>query len=127
MKSLKSPSRIASFRYAFQGLFYLIRSQPNAKIHAGMTILVLIAGFLLKIERTDWLWINFAISIVWISETFNTAIEETIDLVSPEYHPLAGKAKDLGAAATLLAAIFAVITGILVFLPRLHPFLSKIV
>ncbi|MCS7074925.1 MAG: diacylglycerol kinase family protein [Bacteroidia bacterium] len=119
MKPTQSPTRLAAFKYAFQGIAYLIRSQTNAKIHLSITIVVIVCGFYFNLEKSEWLWLNFAISIVWISETINTAIEELTNLVSPDFHILAKRAKDLGAAATLLAAIFAAITGMMIFFPKI--------
>jgi diacylglycerol kinase len=88
-------------------------------IHLFATIAVLILGWYFKLSAGEWLAIVLSISLVWISEAFNTAIEFLTNLVSPDYNPLAGKTKDVAAAAVLIAAIFAVIVGCIVFGPKL--------
>lgn len=111
--------RIDSFRYAFQGLADLFRSQPNARIHLGATVLVIVAGGWLHISRLEWVALVVCITLVIALEAMNTALEYLTDLVSPEFHPLAGKAKDVAAAAVLVGAGGAVLVGLIVFGPRL--------
>ncbi len=111
--------RIKSFQYAFQGLKTLLKTQHNARIHLLATIVVVLAGFLLHVSKTDWALLLLAIALVWITEAINTAIEFVVDIVQPDYHPLAEKAKDVAAASVLIAALVAVIIGALVFLPLL--------
>jgi diacylglycerol kinase len=110
--------RIESFGYAFKGIATLFSSQPNARIHAVVLTLVVAFGFYFKIEKTEWLAITLVAALVLSAEAMNTAVEFVVDLVSPDYHPLAGKAKDVAAAAVLLAAFGAVIMGLIIFLPR---------
>jgi diacylglycerol kinase len=111
--------RLLSFRYAFQGIVELLRTQPNARIHLAATLVVVTAGFYWHINQTEWALIIFAIALVFALEAVNTALEYLTDLVSPGFHPLAGKAKDVAAAAVLIAAIGAVLVGLLVFLPKM--------
>ena len=111
--------RYNSFRYAFEGLFDLIKSQPNAKIHLLAATLTIIAGFYFSISRTEWLLITLAIASVLSAEAFNTALEYLVDLVSPDYHLLAKKTKDVAAAGVLIMAIGAAIIGLIIFLPHL--------
>jgi diacylglycerol kinase len=111
--------RIESFGYAFKGIATLFSSQPNARIHAVVLILVTAFGFYFKIEKTEWLAIALIAALVLSAEAMNTAVEFVVDLVSPDYHPLAGKAKDVAAAAVLLAAFGAVIVGLIIFLPKI--------
>ncbi|MFN5444984.1 MAG: diacylglycerol kinase family protein [Crocinitomicaceae bacterium] len=108
-------NRIKSFSYAFRGLKTFFQTQHNAWIHALATVIVIILGNMVKLSTAEWLWIGLAIALVFITEMLNTAIEFLTDLVSPEYHPLAKKTKDVAAGAVLIAAFFAVIIGILVF------------
>ena len=117
--SFSISKRIKSFKYAFNGLKTLIKTQHNARIHLLATIIVFIAGFLLHVSKTDWALLLLAMALVWITEAINTAIEFVVDMVQPDYHPLAEKAKDVAAAAVLIAAMVAVIIGALVFLPYL--------
>lgn len=110
-------SRADSFRDAFAGWGYILRSQRNAWIHSAITILVAAIGFWLKLRTLEWAVLVAAIGLVWVAELFNTGLETLVDLASPEIHPLAARAKDIAAAAVLTAAITAAVIGLLVFLP----------
>jgi diacylglycerol kinase (ATP) len=112
-------NRIKSFSFAFQGLKTFFQTQHNAWIHVFATIIVIISGNIVGLSSSEWLWISLAIAFVFITEMLNTAIEFLTDLVSPEYHLLAKKTKDVAAGAVLVSAIFAVGIGIFVFLPRI--------
>jgi len=112
-------SRIQSFRYAFRGLWQLVRSQANARIHACATLAVVAAGVIIGITRYEWCLITLACVAVWAAEALNTAIEWLADAASPEFHPLIQNAKDVAAGAVLIAAMGSVIIGILVFGPYL--------
>ncbi len=111
--------RINSFRYAFQGLADLFRSQPNARIHLFATLVVVVAGWGLHISHLEWLALVICVAMVMALEAMNTALEYLTDLVSPEFHPLAGKVKDVAAAAVLIGAFGAVVVGLIVFIPRI--------
>lgn len=87
------------------------------RFHAIAALAVIAAGLWLRVGQTDWLWLAAAIAAVWVTELLNTAIERTVDLVSPTAHPLAKAAKDAAAGAVLVAAAFAVAVGIAVFGP----------
>jgi diacylglycerol kinase len=123
MQTNRSRSRWQSFRHAFAGLWYVLRTQRNAWIHAGITLLVILLGWWLGLNRYDWILITIAICFVWLAEIINTALEAITDLASPEQHPLARVGKDVGAGAVLLASITAVIVGFLILLP---PLLEKL-
>ena len=110
---------VASFHYAFAGLSYLFRSQPNARIHLAITAAVLIVGLWLGLPSRDWAVIVATAGLVFVAEALNTALEAVVDLASPERHPLAQVAKDVGAAAVTLAALAAVVVGLLVLGPPL--------
>lgn len=111
--------RFNSFRYAFKGIADLLKSQPNAQIHLLFTIGVIIAGFFFQVSLNEWCLLILCMALVFSMEAANTAIEYLTDLVSPDYHPLAGKAKDAAAAAVLLSALGAAIVGIAIFLPKI--------
>ena len=111
--------RIDSFRYAFKGLADLFRHEPNARVHAVAGVCALSAGFYFQISRPEWTIIVLSIAIVLSLEAANTALERLTDLVSPEHHPLAGRAKDVAAAAVLIAATGAAIVGAIIFLPKI--------
>ncbi len=112
-------ARFASFGYAFRGIKELVAEQPNAKIHLIVASMVILAGFLLDISTMEWLVIILSIALVFAAEAFNTALEYLTDLVSPNFHPLAGKTKDVAAGAVLITAIGTAIVGLVVFLPKL--------
>jgi diacylglycerol kinase (ATP) len=126
MKNSPSPSgRIQSFGYAFQGILVLLKTQPNARIHAFATVIVCAAGFLLGFTRSEWCWIVLAICAVWTAEAFNTAFELLADAASPDYHPLVKKGKDAAAGAVLVSALSSVIIGLIIILPYVVRILSS--
>ncbi len=112
-------SRAHSFGYAFRGLWTLLRTQRNAWIHAAATVLAVVAGFVVHLGASDWCWLIAAIALVWIAEGLNTAVEFVCDALHPERHPLIRNAKDIGAAAVLLAALAAAAIGAIVFWPHI--------
>ena len=111
--------RIHSFGFALKGIATLFKTQPNARIHLIAICIVMVAGYLLKVSTSEWCFIVIAFAMVLAAEAFNTAVEFVVDLASPDYHPLAGKAKDVAAAAVLIIAIGAATIGIIIFLPKL--------
>ena len=112
-------SRLESFRCAFRGVRTLLASQHNAWIHLLAAVSACGLGLLIGISRIEWIAIVVAIVMVWMAEALNTAFEFLCDVVSPEFHPLVQKGKDVAAAAVLLSAAGAVIIGLLVFVPHL--------
>jgi len=112
--------RIASFGYAFEGLAVMLRTQPNAWIHSCATLLVVGLGAWLGLPRGDWVLLVVAIAIVWVAEALNTGIEFLADAAVPDPHHLIKHAKDVSAAAVLLASIAAALIGAMVFLPHLQ-------
>jgi diacylglycerol kinase (ATP) len=101
----RSSSRIAAFRNAFSGWWYVLRTQRNAWIHALATCMVVALGIFLHLDWQAWATLFLAIGLVWTAEFVNTALEAIVDLASPEMHPLAQVGKDVGAAAVLIAAL----------------------
>lgn len=110
--------RIQSLKHAIRGIAAMLRTQPNAWIHAVATLLVLGAGLAFGLTIAEWLWITLAIVAIWMAEGLNTAIELLADAVAPDAEPLVGRAKDVAAGAVLIAAVGAAIVGILVFGPH---------
>lgn len=108
---------LRSFRHAFAGLRFLME-ENNARFHVFAAVIVLSAGIYLKLSAIEWTIIVTQIGLVLVVETLNTATEKLCDFVSPEYHQLIGKVKDLAAAAVLIMSIVAVIVGIIIFLPK---------
>jgi len=109
--------RIASFFYAGRGVATLLKTQPNALIHAVASMGVVAAGFVLDVTNTEWCLLSLSMGLVWAAEALNTSIEFVVDLASPQHHSLAGKAKDVAAGGVLLAAIAAAVVGVIVFWP----------
>lgn len=114
--------RALSLKYAIEGVITAFRDQPNLKLHFILAIAVTVIGFFLGISKLEWLIIILTIGLVLATELVNTAIEEIVDSFTSEVHPAAKKAKDVGAAAVLIASITAVIVGILIFLPLILNF-----
>jgi diacylglycerol kinase (ATP) len=113
----RSRSRLQSFHHAIAGLWYVLRTQRNAWIHAIITLAVIGLGSWLGLKRYEWTLITIAICFVWLAEIINTALEAITDLASPEQHPLARVGKDVGAGAVLLASVTAIVLGLLILLP----------
>lgn len=110
--------RIESFKYAFRGIAMVLKSEKNMFIHLIISILVFVCGILFQISTTEWMICLLCFGLVFSAEMMNSAIESLVDLVSPNHHKLAGKAKDIAAGAVLVAAIFAAITGLIIFIPK---------
>lgn len=114
----KSKGVLKSFQFAIQGITHAFLKERNMKIHSAITVVVVALGWWLELTSTEWLFVLFAIGGVVCLELLNTAIERVIDLVSPDYHPLAKQAKDVAAGAVFLYSLLAVIVGIVIFLPK---------
>lgn len=107
-----------SFTYPIKGLKYAYRNEQNLAVDVGISLIVLIAGVIFKLDKSEWLVVAFTIGAVISLELVNTAIEAVVDMVTEEYHPLAKVAKDTSAAAVFIIAIVAVIVGLIIFLPK---------
>jgi len=112
-------SLLRSFGYAFSGIAYLLRSQRNARIHAAITLVVVGLGIWLRLTGPQWAVLVLAMGLVWTAETVNTALENLVDLASPQVDPAAKSIKDLAAAAVLMAALAAAAVGVMVLGPAL--------
>jgi diacylglycerol kinase len=106
-------------RCAFNGLGLVFRSQDSARIQAIAALAVVVLGVALRVSVPEWCALVLAMALVLTAEALNTSIESTIDLVAPEFHELAGRAKDVAAGAVLIAALGSVVVGLLVFVPHL--------
>ena len=111
--------RLKSFGFAARGIRFFFVTQPHAKIHTVLAIVAVVCGWGLNISKGDWLAVILAIGLVLVAEATNTALEELVNFVSPNYHKQAGIVKDVAAGAVLLAAIVAFVVGLLVFIPPL--------
>lgn len=116
---MKSKNLIKSFKYAFEGLFTSLKTERNLKIHVSIMILVIICGVILKINIWEWLICVLCFGAVISAELFNTAIEATVNIASPEKNALAKLAKDVSASAVLVLAITSSIVGLIIFIPKI--------
>ncbi|MDF2814506.1 MAG: prokaryotic diacylglycerol kinase [Paenibacillus sp.] len=113
MKDVKRFRR--SFRYAYEGLQYALSTQPNMQFHFSFGLIALILALLLEIPKGEILFVLLAVTLVIVTELINTAVEKAVDLAMPERHPLAKIAKDVAAASVLVSAVFAAVTGMIVY------------
>ncbi|MAT95753.1 MAG: diacylglycerol kinase [Anaerolineaceae bacterium] len=112
-------NRAKSFQYAFDGWWFVLRTQHNAWIHAVITVAVVVVGLWLRLPLRDWAVLILTFMAVWMAEFMNTAIEAVVDMTMPDVHPLAKVAKDVAAAAVLVGALGAVLVGLLLLGPPL--------
>ena len=112
-------SLVASFRYALRGLADCLRNERNLRIHITAALWVIALGRGVGLSTGEWAALAVCCGLVIGSELFNTAVEATVDLLSPDYHPIARRAKDIAAAGVLVGALFAILTGCIVFWGKL--------
>lgn len=113
-------ARFRSFPHAFRGIGWMINTQGNAQVHVLAAALITAMGFWLRISSWEWCCILICMAMVLAAEAVNTAIEQLTDLVSPEHHPLAGRAKDVAAGAVLICVMFGALVWGIVFVPKLY-------
>ena len=114
----KSRNLIDSFKYAFEGLFFGLRTIKNIRIHLFFTFLVVGGGFFFDITKVEWLICLLFIALVISLELMNTAVEEAVNLAMPNIHPVAKVAKDVAASSVLVAALVSLVAGFVIFLPK---------
>jgi diacylglycerol kinase (ATP) len=112
-------SRLKSFRFAFHGLWSLLKNEHNSRIHLLAAILAIVIGIVLKITSLEWCLLTIVISLVFITELLNSSLETIADIVDPELNEQIKKAKDYAAAAVLVSAIMAAIAGGIIFIPKI--------
>jgi diacylglycerol kinase len=115
-----------SFGHAFAGLWHVVRTQRNMRIHLSATALVLLLGLYLELSWAQWALLVLTIGFVLVAEMFNTVAEAAMDAVAPRFHPLVKTAKDVAAGAVLVTAIVATTVGLLVLGPPLWAELSQL-
>lgn len=116
---VKSIKFINSFKYAFRGLITSFKTEKNMKIHVLIMLLVIIAGFVLKITLSEWFICIILFGVVIASELINTAIEEVVDIAMPYKNEKAKTAKDISASSVLVLSITAAIIGGIIFIPKI--------
>ncbi|MCP8616897.1 diacylglycerol kinase family protein [Salirhabdus salicampi] len=107
------------FTFALKGLLFVFREERNFKIHVTIALVAIVMSILLPLTLIEWLFICSVIFLVLVAEVLNSALEALVDYIFPEYHPVAGKVKDMSAGAVLLSSIFAFIVGVMIFFPKL--------
>lgn len=122
-----STSRLRSFRYALAGWLYMLRYQKNTRIQAFFSIAVFLLGLWLGLSPVEWAILLLTITINWMAEFVNAAIEAAVNLASPGLHPMARVGKDVGAAAVLLTSVAAAIIGSLILGPPLLTRLEPVI
>ncbi|WP_161878851.1 diacylglycerol kinase family protein [Alkalibacterium sp. MB6] len=108
-----------SFHYAFKGIKTVFQEERNMKVHVAAGVFMLLFSLFLPLTKEEWLWILLVSYLVFVMEIINTVVENLVDLVTNEFHPIAKKVKDMAAAVVLVTATFAVLVGALIILPKL--------
>lgn len=109
---------LVNFVYAFRGILFLIKTERNPSIYLVMTAVMAWLGFHVHLNAYEWSALVLAMSLVWMAEALNTAIELLADEISEKRRERLGRAKDVAAGGVLLAALGAFIVGLIVFLPH---------
>lgn len=117
MKDYKK--RDIGLQFALNGIKEAFLHERNFRIHIVATFIVIVFAFYFQVRAIEWLFLLFAIQIVIITELINSVIERIIDYLKPEIHPKAKVIKDMAAGIVLIGAIFAVIVGFIIFIPKL--------
>lgn len=112
-----------TFKFALEGIRVSILNEKNIRFHLVFSVIVIVLAIIFNLTQTEWLFILIAIAGMIVVEMINTAIERVVDLVTDQYHPLAGQAKDIAAGAVLIYAILSVIIGMIIFIPKILMFL----
>lgn len=105
--------------HALRGLLWACGDQINLKIQLTIAVITIIVGVSIHISTTEWLFIVSAIAVVFIAELLNTSIEQATDAITQSYSTYIKRAKDTGAAAVLIASIYAAVVGTIIFMPKL--------
>jgi diacylglycerol kinase (ATP) len=113
------PSLKRSFLFALQGMRIAFATERNIRIMLGGMVFAIVMGLLLRIDAIGWAVVAICCGMVLSTELVNTAIETIVDLVSPEFHPLAGRAKDVAAAASWVISLTAAVAGLIVYVRAL--------
>jgi diacylglycerol kinase len=118
---MHNPFRIhrISFKHAFDGFIYAVKTQPNFRFHLLATIIAILLGIYFSISPTEWLILVFTINAVLVAEMVNTSIEAMVDLITLERRADAKVAKDVASAMVLISATLSVVVALIIFLPKI--------
>jgi diacylglycerol kinase (ATP) len=112
-------NRVKSVGFAFRGALLLIRTEASIQVQASIAVLITVMGFYFHISPTEWILQISAISLVLGVEGINTAVEKTADFIHPEFDKKIGFIKDISAGAVMFVSIGAIITGLIIYLPKI--------
>ncbi|MFA6005184.1 MAG: diacylglycerol kinase family protein [Patescibacteria group bacterium] len=115
----KHTGLLNGFRYAIQGFLWAAKSQLNLRIHIIMTVAALSLGVFLKISQYEWMMVFSVIFTTIVLELINTSLEQTTNAITTDYNPTIKHAKDVSAAAVFIYAMYALLIGIMIFVPKL--------
>ncbi len=121
---ITSTSRSASLRYALAGWLYMLRRQKNTRIQAVASLLVIVLSLWLQINSADLALIILAMTMVWMAEFINAAVEAAINIAAPDIHPMAKVGKDVASSAVLLGVVASILIGLLILGP---PLVAKLI
>ena len=121
MKKKKSfyINRLKSVGFAFKGAYFLLKTEASIQVQFGIFIMLTVFGFYFNISTAEWLFQFLAIGMVMSIEGINTAVEEIADFIHPEKHKKIGLIKDIGAGAVFIASVFAIIIGLIIYIPKI--------
>lgn len=116
---MRNINRIDSFRYAFAGIWYTLKTQRNAQIHVSIVLIIFVLGLLFDLTLTEWAILALTSGFVIVTEMLNTVAEAAMDYANTDFDPRIKIVKDVAAGAVLTAALTAVIVGLLILGPPL--------
>lgn len=123
---MRNINRVESFQYAFAGIWHTLKTQRNAQIHTGIALLIILVGIFFRLQPTEWAILTLTIGFVISTEMLNTVAEAAMDYATTDFDPQVKIVKDVAAGAVLIAAITAVVVGILILGPPAWQWLSAL-
>jgi len=109
--------RLKGCKYAFKGAILLLKTEPSIQVQTVIAVVMTAIGFYFNISTTEWILQVFAIGLVMSMEAVNTSVEAIADFVHPDFHDKIGFIKDVAAGAVFIAAVSAVIIGLIIYIP----------
>lgn len=116
---IRAQRLLKSFTYAWRGLFKAWREEQNLQIHTLAALVVIVAGWSLRVSQTEWLVLILTILLVFLMEIVNSAVERVTDILKPRIHGYVKEIKDIMAAAVMLASLGAFVVGLVIFAPKI--------
>ncbi|NCI47529.1 diacylglycerol kinase family protein [Sediminibacterium soli] len=120
---MKQQAITRAFRHAWDGISVFFRHDRNGRIHLAAAILVLLAGWYFSVSAVEWCILCLCVALVIGLEMMNHALEKLCNMVHEEWHPVVKVIKDVSAGAVLVASVISLITGLIIFLPKLQSIL----